>query len=87
MSTAKIENHGEVFPSQGVSWINGKSSFLTVGQLRQLLEGVPDKTHVVIERDGWYLNVEATAKPTDDPDGYTCVTFFTSEANPYDPRQ
>jgi hypothetical protein len=62
---------------------------LTVGQLRQLLKGMSDKTHVVIaDGDGWFLNIEATAKPVKgDDSSYCCVTFFASPSNRYDSRQ
>lgn len=77
-----------VFESEGRSWMDGKP-VLTVGQLRQMLKGMNDKTHVVIaDGEGWYLNIEATAKPVKgDDSSYCCVTFFASPSNRYDSRQ
>jgi hypothetical protein len=78
-----------VFESEGVSWTDGKSKVLTVGQLRQLLRGLSNDVHVVVaDNDGWYLNIEATAKPVKgDDSSYCCVTFFVSPDNRYDSRQ
>ncbi len=77
-----------VFGSEGRSGMTDQP-VLTVGQLRQMLKGMNDKTHVVIaDGDGWYLNIEATAKPVKgDDSSYCCVTFFASPSNRYDSRQ
>lgn len=67
---------------------------LMVGQLREMLDGLPDETHVVMAdpkpEDGWYTNIEATALPRYDEAGdhdsdYACVTFFAGD--PFDGRQ
>ena len=77
-----------VFESEGVSAMDHKA-VLTVGQLRKMLKGLSGKTHVVIaDGEGWFLNIEATAKPVKgDDSSYCCVTFFASPDNPYDSRQ
>lgn len=77
-----------VFDSEGRSWLNNGNRVLTVGQLREILRGVSDDVHVVVsDQNGWFLNVEATAKPTRTNDEYCCVTFFVNDENSYDSRQ
>lgn len=57
---------------------------MNVGELRKLLDGQPDDTHVVVADDeGWYTNVDSVVRPSDDED-YSCVTLFLGA--PWDAR-
>lgn len=51
---------------------------LTVGQLRRMLAGLPDDTHVVSESDDFYQNIRAVGVPRgEDWDGeWSCLTFL-----------
>lgn len=51
---------------------------LTVGQLRRILAGLPDDTHVVSESDDFYQNIRAVGVPRgEDWDGeWSCLTFL-----------
>lgn len=47
---------------------------LTVGQLRTLLDGLPDETIVVVWSNNWYQYITEWRRPGDP--GYHAVTFF-----------
>lgn len=56
---------------------------LTVGQLRELIAGLDDQTHVVIDNtsmrgttDGWFTNVATVGLPDDDMYVYMAVTLY-----------
>jgi hypothetical protein len=61
---------------------------LTVGALREMLNGVADDVHVVTDDTrGWYLNVSQVIAPGDDYDtnDFQCFTLVAGES--YDARQ
>lgn len=64
--------------------IHESTGILTVGQLRQLLEGLDADTHVVIANndDGWYTNISEVVTPDEE---CPTVIFFGGEA--FDTRQ
>lgn len=51
---------------------------LTVGQLRRMLAGLPDDTHVVSESDDFYQNIRAVGVPRGEGcnDEWACLTFL-----------
>lgn len=51
---------------------------LTVGQLRRMLTGLPDDTHVVSESDDFYQNIRAVGVPRGEACGgeWRCLTFL-----------
>lgn len=51
---------------------------LTVGQLRRMLAGLPDDTHVVSESDDSYQNIRAVGVPRGEgcADEWACLTFL-----------
>lgn len=57
---------------------------LTVGQLRELLEGRDPHEIVVVVEDIWWSNIGSVVLP-DDMDCYWCVTLFPGA--PFDSRQ
>ena len=73
-----------------------KGVTLTVGELRKLLEGVPDDTHVIIGApyplpEGWgeWLNADGVMLPDGNGiEGFTLTTALTIKAaDTFDPRQ
>lgn len=77
-------NDSNIHESTGTSTLDGTTGILTVGQLRELLNGFHEDTHVVIADDnGWYNNISMTALP--DGEGYCAVTFFVGDT--FDARQ
>jgi hypothetical protein len=73
-----------------VTEIDLDSEILTVGRLRQILDGRPDAEQVVMDDgDGWYVNVRGIGLPSADPDrhhsDWSALTLFAGEG--IDPRQ
>jgi len=64
-------------------YIESPRGILTVGQLKEMLDGIDPETQVVIGTDVWYNNVAGVHLPEED--GYVCVTFV--QGDPYDTRQ
>jgi hypothetical protein len=55
------------------------NEILTVGRLREILDGIPDDFQVVVAQPdgGWYWNVEKVIRPASDQSGdYMAVTIF-----------
>jgi hypothetical protein len=57
---------------------------LTVGQLRLILQRMPDYEQITIATDSWWLNVESVDTP-DDGNGNASIIFYTADT--YDTRQ
>ncbi len=52
-------------------------AILTVGVLRQLLEGLDNDTQVVMDdNEGWYNNIAVVGTTGDDDECYSALTFF-----------
>jgi hypothetical protein len=59
---------------------------LTVGALREMLEGVDPAVHVVMDGEGWYHHVDVVIVPAPvEPEDFQCVTLVPGE--PFDARQ